>query len=71
MIGRKGIVSSSHCRLMDISPAGGKHGSIYPGTKTKIVFEKGTVINFPNFARVIGNFDGVIDGESFHHKFGK
>ena len=47
----------------------GRYGYIYPGATTAIAFENGTTVTLSNIARVIGDFTGVTDGESFYQKF--
>ncbi|RDL38990.1 ClpP [Venustampulla echinocandica] len=47
----------------------GRAGNIYPGPETKIQFENGTTKTYQNYARVIGDFNGVTDGPSMYRKF--
>jgi hypothetical protein len=47
----------------------GRYGSIYPGDNTTIGYENGTETVYQNYARVIGNFTGVVDGETFFERF--
>ena len=47
----------------------GRYGYIYPGATTSITFENGTTVTLSNLARVIGDFTGVIDGDTFYQKF--
>lgn len=47
----------------------GRFGYIYPGPNTTISFENGTTTTYQNYARVIGDFTGVTDGETFYEVF--
>lgn len=47
----------------------GRAGNIYPGPETIIRFENGTTRKYENFARVVGNFNGVTDGPSMYKRF--
>jgi len=47
----------------------GRYAMIYPGANTTLEFANGTVNTYSNFATVIGNFSGVVDGESAYEKF--
>ncbi|KAF4625364.1 hypothetical protein G7Y89_g12800 [Cudoniella acicularis] len=47
----------------------GRAGYIYPGPKTTLEFENGTIRTYENYADVIGNFHGVTDGSSVYQVF--
>ncbi|KAH8687804.1 hypothetical protein BGZ60DRAFT_425664 [Tricladium varicosporioides] len=47
----------------------GRAGYIYPGAKTTIEFDNGTITTYDNYADVIGKFESVIDGPSFYQRF--
>lgn len=47
----------------------GRFAWIYPGATTTISYENSTTTVYENSARVIGNFTGVTDGESFYQTF--
>ncbi|KAF2034351.1 hypothetical protein EK21DRAFT_56424 [Setomelanomma holmii] len=42
---------------------------VYPGATTEFVFENGTTAKYDNFARVLGSFAGITDGEGVYKKF--
>ncbi len=47
----------------------GRFGYLFPGAKTTIEFESGTINAYQNYAEVIGDFSGVVDRPSFFQKF--
>ena len=49
----------------------GRFGYYYPGANTTIEFENGTISTYQNYAEIITDFTGVVDGPSFYLKFCK
>lgn len=47
----------------------GRYGYFYPGPNTTIEFANGTVNTYQNYADVVGNFNGVVDGPSMYQKY--
>ncbi|KAL2071204.1 hypothetical protein VTL71DRAFT_12439 [Oculimacula yallundae] len=47
----------------------GRYGYFYPGSNTTLEFENGTISTVDNYAEVVGNFDGVVDGKTLYEKF--
>jgi hypothetical protein len=47
----------------------GRFGYINPGANTTDTFENGTTNTYNNYAGVIRNFSGVVDGDTFPQTF--
>jgi hypothetical protein len=47
----------------------GRYGYFYPGPNTTVEFANGTVNTYQNYAEVVGNFNGIVDGPSMYQKF--
>lgn len=47
----------------------GRFGYVWPGPNTAVEFENGTTLDIKTTARVVGNFSGITDGESFYAKY--
>ncbi|KAL5321522.1 hypothetical protein ACEPPN_009481 [Leptodophora sp. 'Broadleaf-Isolate-01'] len=47
----------------------GRYGYFYPGSNTTIEFENGLISTIQNYAEVVGNFDGVVDGPTLYERF--
>ncbi|PVH89189.1 hypothetical protein DL98DRAFT_614302 [Cadophora sp. DSE1049] len=47
----------------------GRYGYFYPGSNTTIEFEDGLMSTIMNYAEVVGNFDGVVDGKTLYDRF--
>ncbi|RDW57380.1 hypothetical protein BP5796_12830 [Coleophoma crateriformis] len=47
----------------------GRYGFFYPGAETTLNFANGSTAVYQTKARVLGNFTGVVDGESAWQKF--
>ncbi|KAH7351211.1 hypothetical protein BKA65DRAFT_605684 [Rhexocercosporidium sp. MPI-PUGE-AT-0058] len=47
----------------------GRYGYFYPGSDTTIELENGTISTIQNYAEVVGNFEGVVDGPSLYERF--
>ncbi|KAH8664704.1 hypothetical protein BX600DRAFT_398784 [Xylariales sp. PMI_506] len=49
--------------------ASGRVNHVYHGAQTTFTFANGTELTLDNKANVIGNFTGVVDGESYYNQF--
>ncbi|KAE8441746.1 hypothetical protein EG329_004490 [Mollisiaceae sp. DMI_Dod_QoI] len=47
----------------------GRMGYFYPGPNTTIEFANGTVNTYQNYADIVGNFNGVVNGTTMYQKF--
>lgn len=47
----------------------GRYGYFYPGPNTTVEFANGTINTYQNYADIVGNFNGVVDGPSMYQKF--
>ncbi|KAH7399875.1 hypothetical protein BKA64DRAFT_733306 [Cadophora sp. MPI-SDFR-AT-0126] len=47
----------------------GRYGYFYPGANTTVEFEDGLVSTIMNYAEVVGNFDGIVDGKTLYDRF--
>ena len=47
----------------------GRYGYFYPGSNTTIEFEDGLISTIMNYAEVVGNFEGVVDGKTLYERF--
>lgn len=47
----------------------GRMGYFYPGPNTTIGFANGTTNTYQNYAEIVGNFTGVVDGPSMYQQF--
>ncbi|KAH9212186.1 hypothetical protein DL95DRAFT_509526 [Leptodontidium sp. 2 PMI_412] len=61
--------SVSQLSVYRILRACGRYGYFYPGSNTTIEFENGLISTIQNYAEVVGNFDGVVDGPTLYERF--
>jgi len=60
---------STQTRYTGMFALAGRFGYFYPGANTTIEFENGTIFTYHNYAEIIGDFTGIVDGPSFFQKF--
>lgn len=60
---------STQTRYTGMFALAGKFGYFYPGANTTFEFENGTISTFQNYAEIVGDFTGIVDGPSFFQKF--
>lgn len=60
---------STQSRYTGFFALAGRFGYFYPGANTTIEFENGTISTYQNYAEVVSDFGGVVDGPSFFQKF--